>query len=220
MKKSLERFLPQTEREKIESCVRRAEIRTRGEIMVVVVASSHPYPLGELRAAAAFAFPAAVALTPLLGGLFWVGPHNLWIFLGTLIPLFLVSQAVVKHLPALKRIFISERELEAESSEAAEAQFFQQGVHRTREETGVLIYVSVFERKVRVLADRGINAKIPEGYWTGVVDTTVQAIREGRAADGICAAVSQVAGVLEEKFPVRSDDADELKNVIIEGGPA
>jgi putative membrane protein len=69
-----------------------------------------------------------------------------------------------------------------------------------------------------VIGDRGINAQVPEAYWENVAVAIGQAIREGRAADGICRAVAQVTGVLEQKYPLRSDDADELKNVIIEDG--
>jgi len=220
MEKLMERFLPQADRQKIESCIRQAESRTRGEIMVVVEASSYHYPAADLRAALAFAFPVAVSLTPLLGGLLWAGLFNLWIFLGALIPLFLVFEATVKHLPPLKRVFISNRELEAEVRAAAEIQFHRKGVSRTREETGVLIYISVFERKVWVLGDRGINATIPEGYWKDVVDRIVQGIREGRPAESICQAVARVADVLAEKFPLRAGDTDELKNLIVEDGRA
>ncbi|MBI5578719.1 MAG: TPM domain-containing protein [Deltaproteobacteria bacterium] len=216
MKRLVERFLPQSEQQKIESCIREAESRTRGEIMVLVEASSYHYPVADLRAAAALAFPIALALTPFWGGLFWAGPSNLWIFMGTLIPLFLVFHAIVKHVPPLKRIFISDMEMEAEVQEAAEIQFYKKGVYRTREETGVLIYVSVFERKVRVLGDRGLNARIPEGYWKDIVATIVPGFRKGRPAESICQAVARISDVLEEKFPVRMGDKDELKNLIVE----
>jgi putative membrane protein len=106
--------------------------------------------------------------------------------------------------------------MEMEVKEAAEIQFWQKGIYRTREETGVLIYVSVFERRVWVLGDRGVNAKIPEGHWGGVVDTIVQGIRAGRPAESICQAVARVSDVLAEKFPVRAGDTDELENLIVE----
>jgi putative membrane protein len=220
MKKLVERFLPEAERQKIESCICLAESRTRGEIMVLVEGASGHYPVADLHAATVFALPAAIALTPLLGRLFWVGPSNLWVFLGVLIPLFLIFQVAAKHLLPLKRLFLSAREMEAQVKEAAEIQFYQKGVYRTREETGVLIFVSVFERKVWVLSDRGINAKIPEGYWKDVVDLIVEGIRSGRPAESICRAVAQVSDVLAEKFPVRADDTDELKNLIVEDGQA
>ena len=216
MEKLVERFLPPAERQKIEACVRLAESRTHGEIMVLAAASSHPYPAADLRAGLALASPAAVALTPLLGGLLWVGPFNLWVFLGALIPLFFLFQAAVRHLLPVKRIFISDREMEAEVTAAAENQFYRKGVCRTAEATGVLIYISVFERKVRVLGDRGIHAKIPAGFWEVVVGTIVAGIRSGRPAESICEAVAEVAGILAAKFPVRAGDADELKNLVVE----
>jgi putative membrane protein len=215
MEKRVERLFPQADRQKIEACVRQAESRTRGEIMVLVAAASHLYPAADLRAGLALAAPVALALTPMIGGLLWAGPFNLWVFLALLIPLFFIFQAVLRHLLCVKRLFISDREMEAEVTSAAENQFYQQGVWRTAEGTGVLIYISVFEHKVQVLGDRGINAKIPAGFWQEVVDTIVSGIRSGRPAESICAAVAEVAGLLAARFPVRTGDTDELKNLVV-----
>jgi putative membrane protein len=109
--------------------------------------------------------------------------------------------------------------MEEEFREAAHIQFFSKGLYRTREGTGVLIYVSVFERRVWVLGDRGINAAIPEAQWNGVVATIVQAIKEGRPAEGICRAVGEVGKILQDKFPIRPDDQNELQNLIVEDEP-
>lgn len=220
MKDRMQRFLSEADRHRIEACVRAAESRTRGEIVVMVVPASYHYPVAALLGAAAFALPVAVALTPPLGGLFWAGPSNLWVFLAVLMPLFLVFHAAVKRTPALKRWFIHRREMEAEVRESAHIQFFRKGLYRTREETGVLIYISVFERGVWVLGDRGIDAEIPEEQWKAVAAMIVQAIRQGRPVEGICRAVGEVGRVLQEKFPGRPDDQDELKGLIIEDRPA
>lgn len=218
MKTLMERFLPHAERQKIESCIRAAETRTRGEIMIVVMETSHPYPAADLRAAGALAFPSAIVLTPLIGGMLWTHPSNMWIFLATLIPLFLVFQAAVKKILPLKRIFISDQEMKAEVKGAAEIQFYQKNVYRTAEGTGVLIYISVFEREAWILGDQGINAKIPQEYWQGVVDNIVKGIRAGRPAESICQAVGSIASVFAEKFPARAGDQDELMNLVVEGG--
>ena len=106
MKKLMERFLPKADRQKIESCIRETESRTRGEIMIVVVPASSHYPVADLRAAAAFAFPLAVALTPLLGGLFWAGPFNLWIFLVSGLLALVVSLLIISY-RALKASLIN-----------------------------------------------------------------------------------------------------------------
>ncbi len=214
----MERFISRADQNKIETCVREAESRTRGEIVVMVVHASYHYPMASLLGAIAFSFPIAVALTRELGGLLWAGPSNLWLFLGALIPLFLIFHEVVKQFHILKRVFIRGKEMEEEVQEAAHIQFFRKGLYRTREETGVLIYVSVFERRVWVLGDRGINAVIPEAHWNGVAAAIVQAIKAGRPAEGICQAVGEVGRILQEKFPIRPGDQNELKDLIVEEG--
>jgi len=219
MKDQVECFISKADQNGIEACVREAETRTRGEIVVVVVPMSYHYPMADLLGASAFSFPVTVALTPMLGGLFWAGPFNLWVFLAALIPVFLLFHEAVKRVHALKRYFIRGKEMEEEVREAARTQFFRKGLYRTREETGVLIYISIFERRVWVLGDRGIKAAIPEAHWNGVVATIVQAIKEGRPAEGICQAVGEVGRILQDKFPIRHGDQNELQNLIVDDGP-
>ncbi len=219
MKDLMGRFLPKADRAKIEACIREAENHTRGEIVVMVVPMSYHYPVADLLGASAFSLPVAVALTPEVGGLMWTGPWNLWVFLAVLIPLFLVFHEAVKRVHMLKRWLISARDMEEEVREAAQTQFFRKGLYRTREETGVLIYVSVFERRVWVLGDRGINAAIPEGRWKSIVAAIAQAIKDGRPGEGICRAVGDVSRILQEKFPVRQGDQNELRNLMVEEGP-
>lgn len=219
MKDRMKRLLTEADRHRVETCVREAESRTRGEIVVMVVPASYHYPMASLLGATAFSFPVAIALTPAVGGLFWVGPHNLWVFLAVLIPLFLVFHEVVKGVHILKRCFIRGKEMEEEVQEASGIQFFHKGLYRTREETGVLIYISVFERKVCVLGDRGINAVIPQAQWNGIAATIAQAIKKGEAAEGICQAVDEVGRILQRSFPIRGDDQNELGNLMVEDGP-
>ena len=88
-------------------------------------------------------------------------------------------------------------------------------MYRTRDETGILIFVSVFEHRVWVLADRGINAKVDPGQWDSIVAHIVSGIKDGRQADAICEAVKEVGGILARHFPVKADDVDELDNLII-----
>jgi putative membrane protein len=215
MRDPVKTFLKKAELEQIESCVKEAERTTRGEIAVMVAPASHDYPVAELLGAAAFSIPAAIVLARTLGRLVWAGPHDLWVFLGILLPLFFVCRQIVMRLPRLKRLFISAKELDHEVREAATIHFFSKGLYRTREETGVLIYLSVFEGKVWVLGDRGLDAAVPPGFWQEVVDQVVAGIKEGRPAAAICAAVGRIRGVLAEKFPAAPGDTNELPNLII-----
>ncbi|AOY60448.1 TPM domain-containing protein [Desulfococcus multivorans] len=216
MKDVMERFIAEVDRDRIKACVREAERRTRGEIVVMLVPASHDYPMAAMLGAAAVSFPAAVALTPVLGRMFWAGPSNMWIFLGILISLFLGCHAVIRRVHTLKRLFIREEEMAAEVREGAQIQFFRKGLYRTREETGVLIYISVLERQVWILADRGIHAAVDETRWKEIAAATARAIRDGQPAEGICRAVEEVGRILSEKFPAGPDDRNELVDVVVE----
>jgi putative membrane protein len=106
--------------------------------------------------------------------------------------------------------------MDFEVREAATIHFFSKGLHRTREETGILIYLSVFEGKVWVLGDRGVNAAVPPGFWQEVVDQVVAGVKADRPTAAICSAIGRIRGVLAEKFPAAPGDTNELQNLIVD----
>jgi putative membrane protein len=112
-------------------------------------------------------------------------------------------------------MFISAREIDEEVEEAAVTNFFKQGLYRTKGGTGILLFISVFEHKVWVLADQGINARMQAGQWDTLVAQIIQGIKAGRPAPAICQAVQSMGRALQEHFPVQKDDTDELDNIIM-----
>ena len=215
MKNLAEKFLNKEERDRIRAAVSEAEKNTSGEIVPMIVAASYHYPMADVLGGASLALPVAILLTYFLGGMLWVGPTNMWLFMGIFGIAFVVFHRVVQRVWPLKRVFISDREIDEEVQEAALISFFKEELYRTRDETGILVFISVFEHRVWVLADRGINAKVNQGQWDGIVAHIVAGIKSGEQADAICEAVKEVGGILAEHFPVREDDVDELDNLII-----
>lgn len=216
MKDLTKQFFSGADRARITAAVEAAEKKTSGEIVPLVVSASYHYPMSDVIGGVSMALPAAFLLTPLVGGWFWIGTWNLWVFLGLFTLLFLAGQAIVRRSLILKRLFISNREFDAEVEEAAHTSFFKKGLYRTREETGVLIFISLFEQRVWVLADRGINGKVAPGQWDEIVALIVLGIKQKRTAEAICEAVEKVGNLLADHFPVREDDRDELTNLIVE----
>ena len=102
------------------------------------------------------------------------------------------------------------------ASRLAREQFFAQGLHRTRERTGVLIFVAVAEHHVEIIADHGIDALVPPDTWDQAVAEFITRVRGGRVAEGFLAAIGVVGERLAEHFPRAADDADELPNRLIE----
>lgn len=215
MKNLAQRFLSQEENGQIDAAVKAAEKETSGEIVCMIQSASYRYPMANVTGATVLALAPALVLTPLIGGRLWIGTENLWLFLGIFGLLFAAFYLAVDHTPWLKRWFISNKELEEEVEEAAITSFFRHGLYRTRDGNGILIFISVLEHKVWVLADHGINVKVPAGQWDAVVARITDGIRHQRPAAAICEAVATVGGILKQHFPYTVDDTDELKNVII-----
>ena len=216
MKDLAKQFLSEDERARISAAVAEAEKLTAGEIVVMIIPASYHYPMANVIGAAAFALALGLMLSPLIGGWLWIGSQNMWLFLGLFTVFFILFHEVIKHTLWLKRHFISHKEIDAEVEEAAVTHFFNHGLYSTRDKTGVLVLISVFERRVRVLADEGINAKVPEGQWDNIVKRITDGIKQKRAVDAICAAIEKIGALLASHFPVKPDDTDELENVIVE----
>lgn len=216
MKDLAKQFLTPDEQEQIKQSVATAELNTSGEIVVMVVPASYHYPTAEILGATALSLPLSLILTPLIGEFMWIGSQNMWVFLGIFSLLFALFFITVKQIPGLKRRFLSKKEILEEVEEAALTHFYKHQLYKTRDETGVLLFVSVFEHQVWVLADQGINEKLPPGTWDQIVSKMVSGIKEKRQADAICEAIESVGRLLSQHFPIKSDDTDELKNLIID----
>ena len=215
MKNLASKFLSDSEKASVSNAVKEAEKMTSGEIVPMVVSSSYDYPMANVIGGVAFSLPLALILTPIIGGWLWIGSRDMWLFVGLLAVLFIIFHEITKRIDWLKRLFISGKEIEEEVEEAAVINFFNEGLYRTRDETGVLIFISVFERKVWVLADRGIHQKAEEGQWDDIVQLIVAGIKQNRQAEAICEAIQKVGVKLKEHFPIKPDDTDELKNIIV-----
>lgn len=87
---------------------------------------------------------------------------------------------------------------------------------RTHGRTGVLIYLSLAERRAEIVADDAIAEKVSPEVWGAAMATLVGEIRAGRAAAGLVGAVTQVGAVLAEHFPRAEDDVNELPDRLIE----
>ena len=216
MKNLVKQFLSDDQRARVTAAVEKAEKLTAGEIVVMFISASYHYPMANVIGATTFAIPLALIFTPVIGRWLWVGNQNMWLFLGLFTVFFILFHEIIKRTYWLKRYFISRKEIDAEVKEAAVTHFFYHGLYRTRDKTGVLVLISVFERHVWVLADEGINAKVPKGQWQSIVKMITDGIKQKRATDAICAAVGKIGDLLKVHFPIKPDDIDELENVIID----
>lgn len=198
---------------RIEGAIREAEARTRGEIVAAAVRASGAYP-GAAWAAACLG--ALSALLLLLAVHRWA---DLWGLGAPLWALLAASAgAAAGYLAgassdALKRLLTADEVLDRQVTLAARGAFVDHEVFATRDRSGVLVYLSLLERRVVVLGDSGIEAHVDPGEWDDIVAGIVRGIREGRAADALVEAIGRVGEILDRRgLERRPDDVDELPN--------
>lgn len=216
--------LTQSERGLIERAVASAEQRTGAEFVVIVANRSGRYHRAEdvIGMLAGFVVTAAVslALRPVLpsGSWYTMPPAPLGLF-GTL-ALFVVTAVVVaacaSRAPGLVRRFTPEREMLANVQRRGADCFVSYRVSSAASRGGVLVYISLAERLVWVVADDGVNAKAAAAaeLWVKVRDVIVQGYARGDGAAGIAAGIEAAAEGLAGALPAMAGDADELSNTV------
>jgi len=203
------------ELEAVRAAVAEAETRSGGEIVAYVVARSDSYEEASYKAAVGGAVLSALAagLAHGLGGL-WGGWGVVWITLPALLGAAL-GWGLGTWWPALGRWLVDPETLELRVARRAAVAFVEEEVFATRERTGILIFLSLFEHRVEVLADAGIHARAEGAVWKSLADELAAGIRAGRAGQALIEAVERCGRLLEEGgVERREDDPDELSDEV------
>ncbi len=203
------------EQQAVTDAVHKTELRTSGEIVPMIVAQSDSYPLAEIRAGFLFSMPVALLLTAPVAGMFWLESTNMWVFLSLLLPLFWGATLVIRFFPGIKRYLLSGEDMEAEVQETALAAFFTERLYKTRDANGILIFISLLERRAWVIADSGISDRIPHERWQDAVSVITCGIHDKKQCQALCQAIGMIGEILENEFPIGDDDHNELHNLII-----
>jgi len=204
-----EKYFKVEEKERIRQAVVAAEKRTSGEIVPMIVGASARYAEIDV----------ACLIVGLLAGiaaaLIWGDPWGLtraelaWPLGGAALGQLLC------HIPATKRRLIPQPRIAEAVHIRSLAAFTAHGLHYTRAHTGILILASLFERRVVVLADRGINEKVSPGTWDEVVQIVAGGLKSGNGCDAFCAAIERCGDILATHFPRKPGDRDELDNKLV-----
>jgi len=96
----------------------------------------------------------------------------------------------------------------------AEQEFFRLGIDKTRDKTGILIFLLLEDRQFYILADKGINEKVPEKTWDKIKDEMQGEFLDGSFCSGITNAVQKIGNILSEHFPIKPDDTNEISNAV------
>jgi len=202
-------FLSQQELQDIRQAIAAVEMQTSGELVTVIAGQSDDYLYIPTLWAALFAL-AVPGLAALLSQP-WLQQHVYLLQFATFMVLALVFQWRPLKFHLIPRAIRYER-----AHRLAQQQFLMQNLHHTEQRTGVLIFVSVAEHYVEILADRGINDAVPDNTWDSIIQQFTDQLKQGRVARGFIQTIQHCGEVLAEKFPAGDDNRNELPNRLIE----
>ena len=101
---------------------------------------------------------------------------------------------------------------EVSSRERARQVFASQGVWNTEENNGILIYVLLADRRVEIVADRGIDARVQPADWEAVCRMMEKEFRAGKYEAGALAGIDAVSELLARHFPADGKRPNELED--------
>ncbi len=215
-------------RASVGAAVSAVERRTAGEVVTIVTQRSDDYAEVALLWSifVAFLALAALALFPdfylgiydrLTGG--WVQQWQPREVFGVALLVASLKFAGMWLLQLWRplRFFLVPGPVKHERVRARAITFFKVGAERrTHGRTGILIYLSMQERRAEIVADEAIVGKVDPMVWGEAMAAMLAHVREGRVAEGMVAAVGKVGDVLAEHFPLAEGDTNELPDRLIE----
>jgi len=189
---------------RIESAVELAERKTQAEIVPMIVRSSSTKGFLPFQIFLLLALFGALAVNPF---------SHLW-FYGW-IAFSLPLAVYLSRFPWVQRGLIPQLDQEADVFHRAYFEFHQKQIGETKSGTGVLIFVSLMERRAVILTDRGVAAEILPEKWNEAIQLLLSGIRKKDAALGFEMAIDYCANVLEEHIPALDNNPDEISNKLI-----
>lgn len=210
------RFLSQDEFHRIKQAVAEAEKQTSGEIVPMVVRRSTtvghvPIILLSVICILFILVDGLLYQNELFGNLF--ANQKLWILVD--LPIFYGIALWLGRFSFLQRLLVSGEDTELQVNMRAELEFYEADLKSTRAQTGILLFISLMEHRVVVLADQAIANKLPPDTWNGVVNLIITGIKQNNLADGLTKGIQRCGEILKPHFPLQADDENELRDHLI-----
>ena len=220
--KDASRYFTDEEKARIEEAVREAERKTSAEVVPALATASGRYDRAEDifglvlgLVALSVCWLSFQEVTPAS----WSGRPVMSLGLGAVLGIvlagFVVGAIVAGNVGWLRALFTSRSEMRDETLARARQVFASHKVYATEGGTGVLIYVSLFERMAAVIAEEAVVEQIGREALDGVRDTLVEGLRRGDACEAFRAAIRQAADLLAPALPRQDDDVNELPDPLV-----
>ncbi|RCS23615.1 TPM domain-containing protein [Phyllobacterium salinisoli] len=211
---SMQQSLDASDHARIAEAIRSAEEKTSGEIYAVLARRSDDYFYAAGFVAACGIIIAAI-IVALLAHWYWFDV-SLPVFGLAILAAFVSVVLVLWLAPAVRMVLVPHRIRYRRAHLNAVQQFLARNIHVTSQRTGVLLFVSLAEHYAEVIADAGINAKVEQEEWNGIVAILTHHASRAEVADGFVAAIEKSGDLLARHFPPVADQVNELNDHLVE----
>jgi putative membrane protein len=209
------RFFSKEGLNRIEKAVKEAEAASAGEIVPVIARQSSFYEMALWRGGFVVAVLISIVLftVDVTTDVLLFLPPYVWIVV--VFSLGIIGAGIIMQLPALKRWIIGKKILKARVEDQAQNMFYQYHISFTEQRSGILLYISFFEKMAVILPDVGIAEVVPAEEWEKVINDLTAHLKQGNAVEGITSAI-QVCGLLlvQSNIQIADDDKNELSDEI------
>ena len=210
--KWLKRHLNQEGADRIEMTVKNAEIATSGEIVPMIVERSST--TGHVPLAVFLLFMIFIWVFDLFVHQgHWVGGR--WVWLGIDTGMAFILALLLSRFSFIQRLLTPNADEYLQVMARAQLEFYQSSIKQTQGATGILLFVSLMERRAVVFADKAIASQLPIETWDSVVQKVIKGIKDGDMAGGFCEGIRVCGELLTKQFPVKPKDINELPNRLI-----
>ena len=219
--------LSEDDHAKVSAAIAAAEAKSDGEIIAIAADQSDAYHDVGLHYAVLVLFLvlAFFAIWPDQLELWWTRLMGwttepsmrqlLTLLLGFALLKFLAVLLILKWRPL--RLLLTPGSTKTRRVRRRAVMLFKTGAERrTIGRTGILIYLSMGERRAEIVGDEAITAVTTPETWGEAMTALIQEVKAGRPGDGIVAAVGLIGTVLAEHFPKTSEDSNEIPDKLIE----
>ena len=206
----------------IGKAVKKAEKNTSGEIATAFINESDDYAKYELFFALIIGFIYFAILLMFSGkvedaiqNLFWSYTSNyLIMFYGFSTFIVISIFYFIANISQIDRLIVPKKVMEEKVKNRATRYFVESGVYETRDRTGILIFISVLERRIELIADSGINKKIAQSKWNDIVTHIINGVKNKKLSNNLIEAIDECGKLLSKYFPIKEDDENELVDEI------
>lgn len=205
--------LPKAERQKVSLAIKKAELLTSGEIVVVAARQSDEYIHVPIHIAAGLAL-AVPFILPWLGRLFtWSVVPLTGVFVIQLLSF--IFAAIVLSFDPIRYWVTPKNLMHKYAHRNAAAQFLAINTHGTGGRTGVLIFVSLLERYCEIIGDTAIANKVDHKTWVSIIDEMRPTLQNGDVTKALVHAIERCGLELALHFPPGAENPNELPDHFI-----